>query len=182
MVGTPNDLPYKYVHLGTNAMVLEEIANGTHAFAGRFKSAQTPMILAGVSAFERVDGEAISEALKKIALQSGVINNELGWNGYNILHRDVGRINALEVGITARRPTNPPKVVVLLGSDNNLDATLIPKDAYVIYIGHHGDEGAYYADMVLPAAAYTEKNGTFVCNSHPIIYRSQLKVECKSPN
>ena len=91
-----------------------------------------------------------------------MVKPDLGWNGFNVLHRDVGRINALEVGITARRPTHAPKVVVLLGSDNNLDTSLIPKDAYVIYIGHHGDEGAYYADMILPAAAYTEKNGTFV--------------------
>ena len=52
----------------------------------------------------------------------------------------------------------------MLGSDNNLDPSIIPKDAFVIYIGHHGDEGAYYADLVLPAAPYTEKNGTYVTN------------------
>ena len=28
--------------------------------------------------------------------------------------------------------------------------------------GHHGDRGAYLADVVLPGAAYTEKNGTYV--------------------
>ena len=27
VVGSPNDLPYNYVHLGTNASVLEDIAN-----------------------------------------------------------------------------------------------------------------------------------------------------------
>lgn len=51
---------------------------------------------------------------------------------------------------------------MLLGVDNNLDASIIPSDSFVIYIGHHGDEGAYYADIVLPTAAYTEKNGTYV--------------------
>jgi NADH dehydrogenase (ubiquinone) Fe-S protein 1 len=91
-----------------------------------------------------------------------MIKEEMGWNGFNVLHRDVGRINALEVGITPKRSTTPPKVVVMLGSDNNLDTSIIPKDAFVIYIGHHGDEGAYYADLVLPSAAYTEKNGTYV--------------------
>lgn len=63
-MGTPNDLPYNYIHLGTNASVLEDIASGNHPFAERFKKAHFPMILAGVSAFERVDGEAISETLK----------------------------------------------------------------------------------------------------------------------
>lgn len=28
--------------------------------------------------------------------------------------------------------------------------------------GHHGDEGAPMADIILPGAAYTEKNGTYV--------------------
>ena len=28
--------------------------------------------------------------------------------------------------------------------------------------GHHGDRGASRADVILPAAAYTEKNATFV--------------------
>ena len=53
----------------------------------------------------------------------------------------------------------------MLGSDNNLDSSIIPKDAFVIYIGHHGDEGAYYADLILPSAAYTEKDGTHVLSN-----------------
>jgi NADH-quinone oxidoreductase subunit G len=34
--------------------------------------------------------------------------------------------------------------------------------AYKIYIGHHGDNGARQADLVLPGAAYAEKHGTYV--------------------
>jgi NADH-quinone oxidoreductase subunit G len=33
---------------------------------------------------------------------------------------------------------------------------------FVIYQGHHGDAGAHRADVILPGAAYTEKNGTYV--------------------
>ena len=29
-------------------------------------------------------------------------------------------------------------------------------------VGHHGDRGAYLADVVLPGAAYTEKTATYV--------------------
>ena len=32
----------------------------------------------------------------------------------------------------------------------------------MIYIGHQGDKGASAADVILPGAAYTEKNGTYV--------------------
>ena len=34
--------------------------------------------------------------------------------------------------------------------------------ALKVYIGHHGDKGAHAADIILPAAAYTEKAGTYV--------------------
>ena len=36
------------------------------------------------------------------------------------------------------------------------------KGAFKVYIGHHGDNGARQADLVLPGAAYAEKHGTYV--------------------
>ena len=38
----------------------------------------------------------------------------------------------------------------------------LPKDCFVIYQGHHGDKGAEIADLILPGAAYTEKQATYV--------------------
>ncbi|NNK46484.1 MAG: molybdopterin-dependent oxidoreductase, partial [Altererythrobacter sp.] len=35
-------------------------------------------------------------------------------------------------------------------------------DALKVYIGHHGDKGAHAADIILPAASYAEKDGTYV--------------------
>jgi NADH-quinone oxidoreductase subunit G len=34
--------------------------------------------------------------------------------------------------------------------------------AFVVYQGHHGDAGAHRADVVLPGAAYTEKDAIYV--------------------
>ena len=51
------------------------------------------------------------------------------------------------------------KLIYLLGSDNiNFDK----KDKFIIYQGSHGDKGAEIADIILPGAAYTEKNGLFI--------------------
>jgi len=49
-----------------------------------------------------------------------------------------------------------------LGCDNNILPSDIPKDSFVVYIGSHGDQGAQYADVILPAATYTERSGTYV--------------------
>jgi NADH-quinone oxidoreductase subunit G len=51
-------------------------------------------------------------------------------------------------------------VVYLLGADE-IDGSWFGK-AFVIYQGHHGDAGAHRADVILPGAAYTEKNATYV--------------------
>lgn len=54
-----------------------------------------------------------------------------------------------------------PKFVYLLNADE-VQATDIPKDAFVVYQGHHGDVGAQYADVILPGSAFTEKNATYM--------------------
>jgi len=67
----------------------------------------------------------------------------------------------LDLGITTKAPNKNAKVVFLLGADNFRHED-IPQDAYVIYMGHTGDEGVYYADLILPSASYLEKMGTYV--------------------
>lgn len=77
------------------------------------------------------------------------------------MNKDVGSIAALELGIKATNPKNPPKLVFLLGCDD-FKPDEIPKDAFVVYLGTHGDEGANIADVILPGATYTEKSATYV--------------------
>ena len=43
-----------------------------------------------------------------------------------------------------------------------MNLSKLKKSTTVVYIGHHGDAGAARADIILPAPAYTEKDGTFV--------------------
>jgi len=51
------------------------------------------------------------------------------------------------------------KFLYLLGADN---INFEKKNKFIVYQGSHGDRGAEIADIVLPGAAYTEKNGLFV--------------------
>ena len=61
----------------------------------------------------------------------------------------------------------------LLGADE-IDIRRLG-DAFVIYQGHHGDRGATRADVILPGAAYTEKNATYV-NTEGRPQRARLAV------
>ena len=165
LIGAAHDLTYNYLHLGTTLKSLLEIAEGKHPFSQQLKQAKFPMIVVGNSILSRRDGAAVLDLIKKLSLQSPILNKTAGWNGFNILHQEVGRLSALELGLATRcSKLNKDKVKVLfiMGADNNIRVDDIPKDAVVIYLGTHGDEGAYYADYILPSAAYTEKSCTYV--------------------
>ena len=119
-------------------------------------------MIVGRDAIARKDGEDILKCTKQIANSQGFVNQESGWNGYSILNRSQGEINALELGIrfNSSNVTNP-KIIFLLGCDNYITPSDIPKNSFVVYIGSHGDQGAQYADIILPAATFTEKSGTY---------------------
>jgi len=163
LLGSSVDLPYKYMHLGNSTKTLLEIAEGRHPFCTRLANAKLPMIIVGSQTLERPDGKGILEAVRTIVQNSPVINRGAGWNGFNILHNDAARVGALDIGIAS--VPNPhakkSKFVFILGADE-IRTDDIPEDAFVVYLGTHGDNGAYFADIVLPGAAYTEKSTTYV--------------------
>lgn len=135
VLGTPADLTYDYMHLGNSTKTLLEIAEGRHPFCTRLANAKRPMVIVGGKLLERPDGKALLEACHTIAEHSPVISDEEGWNGFNILHTNAGRISALDVGIpVVPRPDAPtPKVVFILGADN-IRVDDIPEDAFVVYL------------------------------------------------
>ena len=163
VIGSGPQLPYEYTHLGNSTETLKQLAEGNHPFCERLRAADLPMVLTSSLTLERSDGQAIMNYINQLQEGTNLINKEEQWNGFNVLHNDVGRISALELGITSKVPEGLPsaKVVYLLGADNFRHEE-IPEDAFVIYQGHTGDEGAYYADLILPATSYIEKVGTFV--------------------
>lgn len=120
------------------------------------------MVIVSAAALERTDGAAIMNYVYKLGETSKLINKKEKWNGINILHNEASRVGALDLGIVPKLHTKTkPKVVYILGADNFRHEE-IPEDAFVIYQGHTGDEGAYYADLVIPGASYIEKQGLFV--------------------
>ncbi len=170
VVGEAKDLTYPYTHLGTGADVLQQLADGSHAFADVLKGAKNPMIIVGAGAFRRKDGPAVQAAARRIAETFAMVRED--WNGFNVLHNAAARVGGLEVGflpgpggrdlagILEGAETGAIEVVYLLGADE-IDTGRLGR-AFVIYQGHHGDAGAQRADVVLPGAAYTEKNATYV--------------------
>ncbi|EGP89990.1 unnamed protein product [Zymoseptoria tritici ST99CH_1E4] len=162
VVGQDFESTFDYENLGANVNDLKKALSGS--FGEKLKSAQRPMIIVGSGAVENSDAKAIYETVGSFVEKNKANFQTPEWNGFNVLQRAASRTGAFEVGFAVQSPetaNTKPKVVWLLGADE-IDASDIPKDAFVIYQGHHGDRGAALADVVLPGAAYTEKGATYV--------------------
>ena len=179
VIGEAADLTYGYDHLGAGPASIAALADGGSDFAAAFKSAQRPAVILGQGALARADGHAVLAAAAALAAAHGVVRE--GWNGWNVLHTAAARVGGLDLGfvpgeggrtagqMVARGALD---VLVLIGADElDLSAT----DAFVVYLGTHGDAGAHRADVILPGAAYTEKNGLYV-NTEGRVQRGERAV------
>ncbi len=182
-VGPQAELTYRVERLGAGPKTLAEIASGGHAFAKVLKDAERPMLILGQGSLARPDGARVLAAARAIAENTGMIGQ--GWNGFNVLHTAAARVGGLDLGFVPQKggldvagildgaSSGKLEAVYLLGADEIDMARL--KDAFVIYQGHHGGAGAERADVILPGAAYTEKNGTFV-NTEGRVQLTRLAV------
>jgi NADH dehydrogenase (ubiquinone) Fe-S protein 1 len=162
LIGEDFDSTFEYENLGNGATSLKSALAGS--FGKKLQAAQRPMIIVGSGVAEHADGKSVFEQVGAFVHQNKSTFQTDQWSGYNVLQRAASRTGAYEVGFTVPSPAvanTPAKIVWLLGADE-ISASDIPKGAFVIYQGHHGDRGAQLADLVLPSAAYTEKSATYV--------------------
>jgi NADH-quinone oxidoreductase subunit G len=169
-IGPALDLTFPVEMLGEGGEAVNALAGGTHPWAEILRGAKVPMIVLGQGALARPDGARVLGSARAIAESLGIVRPD--WNGFNVLHRAAARVGGLDLGfvpgpggrdvagILEGCRTGAIEVLYLLGADElDLPAT---GSAFVVYQGHHGDRGAARADVVLPGAAYTEKDGSYV--------------------
>jgi len=183
IIGEQVDLTYPTIYLGAGS----ESLDNHHSFFDVIKNAKNPLMIVGQGAFLRPDGEALHSSLYDFAEKLGFVKD--GWNGFNVLQTNASRVGALDIGfvpqadglnaygILGATQNKDVEVLYLLGVDEFNVGASIGKDTFVIYQGHHGDQGAARADVVLPGAAYTEKDGLYVNTEG----RVQLAKKAVSP-
>ncbi len=183
VVGPQIDLTYRTEYLGAGPQTLIDVAEGRHPFGEILRAAKRPMLILGQGALARSDGAAILALARKVVEACGLVKD--GWNGFNVLHTAAARVGGLDLGLVPGAggrdvagildgaSRGAIDIVYLLGADE-IDMGRLGR-AFVIYQGHHGDAGAHRADVVLPGAAYTEKNATYV-NTEGRVQQARLAV------
>ncbi|MCL6730636.1 NADH-quinone oxidoreductase subunit NuoG [Sphingomonas hankyongi] len=155
-IGPEIDLGMKVQWLGDDLKLLGDLPKDvTEAFA----NAERPAVIVGPGALAAGGLGAALALLQPLGLLKGE------WNGFNVLHTAASRMAGLILGYAqpggiADLEAANPELVLLLGADEMAADRF--NGAYKVYIGHHGDNGAKQADLILPGAAYAEKHGTYV--------------------
>ena len=156
--------------LGDDPSVLTALLEGTHPFSKTLKKAQRGVVIIGQEALGRPDGPVLHELARALCEKYHLMTE--AWNGFNVLHTQASRMGGLAMGfvpeegglstqgIVTKATEGELEVLYLLGADE-LPVGALEKP-FVIYQGHHGEQGAMQADVVLPGAAYTEKEGLYV--------------------
>ena len=151
-VGPAVDLTYPVTEAGAGRKALQTLARTA-------KPADAPgLVIVGQGALNEADGAAVLSQAMKLAEAAGA--------GLLVLHTAAARVGAMDVGATAEggltAALDGAEVVFNLGADEVEIARGEDGGPFVIYQGSHGDRGAHRADVILPAAAWTEENGLFV--------------------
>jgi NADH-quinone oxidoreductase subunit G len=170
-LGFTHDLAYPVNDLGNDLSILNDILKGKGDVAKALRTAQRPALIIGQSALKSAQGAVVLNICAQIAEKYHFIKED-GWNGFNVLHTGANRVGGLDIGFVPGKgglglseiiPATYDgriQVLFLLGVDEV--AEKLSKDVFSVYIGHHGDKGAQHANVILPGAAYTEKEGIYV--------------------
>lgn len=160
VIGEQTDLTYGYDYLGAGPQTLSGLSRDKSDFVNALKGAKKPAIIVGAGALARADGAAVLAAAAAAAKTFGMT--------WNVLHSAAARVGGLDLGFVPGENGKSAgqmvekgalDVLFLLGADE-IDAK--GSDAFTVYLGTHGDAGAHLADVILPGAAYTEKDGIYV--------------------
>ncbi len=165
LIGEAGEMRWDYEYLGAGPDTLTDLVENGNAFIDKLTAAKNPMIIVGPGAVARADGAAILALAARLAATVGAVTED--WNGFGVLHTAASRVGGLDLGfvpgangLNASDMLKSMDVLFLLGADEMAFGGKGAK--FTVYIGSHGDAGAHTADVILPAAAYTEKSGTWV--------------------
>lgn len=171
-LGTKDDQTFPMTELGHDLNILAQIENEQHPYAEILKKSAKTAIIVGDGVYLRPDSDGILSLISKICYKYNIIRDD--WNGFNILHNHASTVGALDIGFcktdsslsAVEMAENITKgdmdILFLLAAD---EVTIPPEHkGLVVYIGHHGDRLANIADIILPSAAFTEKNASYINN------------------
>ena len=179
LIGENFDLTFDHKYLGNDVNILTDLVNEQNSFHEKLQSANRPMIIIGQSILNRDDSIQIYSLIENITDKFGIVGEH--WNGFNVLQMSASRAGALDIGCYQKNKSlidimndgnkGNIELVISIGADE-IDYSQF-KNSKIAYIGTHGDNGASAADIILPSAAYTEKDAIYINTEGRVQYANK---------
>ena len=154
-IGNPGELNYKYKIIGDNLSIVDDLINDKITESKIFKDSKNPAVIIGESVLNSQISKKLINSIKNLLKSKDKLN------GLNILHQSASSVGSLFLGLQCENLNDlyNSDVLYLLNADEI--AFKKNKNQFVIYQGTHGGENSTLADVILPGAAYSEKDGSF---------------------
>jgi NADH-quinone oxidoreductase subunit G len=157
------DLTYPYQKLDGKTQTIKDIVEGKNDTSKEIINSKKPIIILGESLLNSKSAKYLFFKMKEFLSKNNKIGND--WNSFNVLSSNAATVGNFDLDVVNENNdllkdlnNNKFEIVFLFGQD---DLDFNKKDEFIIYQGSHGDKGAEIADIILPAAAYTEQNGHY---------------------
>ena len=175
-IGENLDLNYPTHQLGNDLSNLN-----SQDLQKALKKSKNPLMVIGSGFLSNIQDVKTLKALFEFSYKNKIITEEK--NNLNFLTPHSSRIGNLLLGNTTNIDCQPLSSInkkdfdIILSFGSEIIANPDFENLFKVYFGHHGDEGALKADIVIPTPLYTEKYGTFV----NIEGRPQEAKKCHNP-
>ena len=164
--GDVGNLTYPYTALSNNVLDLESITDTKNEIYKKINSSKKPILLIGKSFFKLQSAKILFSKIKKLLSSLGKINDQ--WNALGVISNDASNVGAYELDLVNSKDISNPvvdmikqnksEIIFLFGQDK---LSFNKKKEFIVYVGSHGDKGAELSDLILPGAAYTEKESHY---------------------
>ena len=160
------DLTYPYKTISNKVSDLDSITNSENEIYKKINLSKKPILIIGESFFKLQSAKILFSKLKNLLNSLGKINNN--WNALGVISNDASTVGAYELDLVSSNDTinpvvdmikqNKSEIIFLFGQDK---VSFNKKNEFIVYVGSHGDKGAELSDLILPGAAYTEKESHY---------------------
>ena len=160
------DLTYPYKTISNKVSDLDSITNSENEIYKKINLSKKPILIVGESFFKLQSAKILFTKLKNLLNSLGKINDN--WNALGVISNDASTVGAYELDLVSSNDTinpvvdmikqNKSEIIFLFGQDK---ISFNKKNEFIVYVGSHGDKGAELSDLILPGAAYTEKESHY---------------------
>jgi NADH dehydrogenase/NADH:ubiquinone oxidoreductase subunit G len=157
---------YDVEHLGSDLSVVQSIAEGVHPFCQALAQSKNPLILYGAKILQDEEASAIVAMLRDIETHTQAFSGT-SQDVLNCIQPSASQMGSSWLGFQGSQKQTPSdETSILFGlhvsGEALLEAVEVRQPSFVVVQGSHGDAALKVADVVLPGAAYTEKDSLFV--------------------